>query len=115
MVPRAAFLLTAALVSPTTLAAVLDRLSAVPAGWSQSAVPDETPISLQIGLVQQNIEQLESMLMAVSMPGNAKYGQHLDVEELNASFAPSAAAFDAVQSWLEQGGVGDVHSDGHCE
>jgi tripeptidyl-peptidase-1 len=93
---------------------VHEQLAAVPAGWTQVAAPDDSAtMSLTIGLAQQNIDQLESQLMAVSTPGNAAYGQHLDVDEVNAMFAPTAEAFTAVQSWLTSAGVSQISNDGH--
>lgn len=95
-------------------AAVHEKLAAVPQGWSAGALADHAaPISLTIGLAQQNLDQLESKLMAVSTPGNAAYGQHLDVNDVTAMFAPTAEANTAVQSWLTSAGVKNVHSDGH--
>jgi tripeptidyl-peptidase-1 len=93
---------------------VHEQLAAVPAGWTQAGAPDDSAtMSLTIGLAQENIDQLESQLMAVSTPGNAAYGQHLDVDEVNALFAPSAEAFTAVQSWLTSAGVSQISTDGH--
>ncbi|TVY28234.1 Tripeptidyl-peptidase sed4 [Lachnellula hyalina] len=103
----------AALLSPT-LAAVHEQLVALPLGWSEVATPaDDQILTLSIGLAQQNIDQLESKLLAVSTPGNAEYGQHLDVDDVNSLFAPTEEANTAVQSWLTNAGVGQVHSDGH--
>lgn len=108
--------LAAILASPALSAVLHEQLASVPAGWSVAAVPDENEtISLTIGLAQQNIEQLESKLMAVSTPGNAAYGQHLDYDEVNALFAPTSAATSAVKSWLTSAGVtqSSVSEDGH--
>ena len=103
----------AALLSPT-LAAVHEQLAALPLGWSEVATPaDDQILTLSIGLAQQNIDQLESKLLAVSTPGNAEYGQHLDVDDVNSLFAPTEEANTAVQSWLTNAGVGQVQSDGH--
>jgi tripeptidyl-peptidase-1 len=97
-----------------TFAAVHDKLAAVPAGWSEATAPeDNQAISLTIGLAQQNLDQLASKLLAVSTPGNAAYGKHLDVDDVNAMFAPTAEAKQAVQSWLTNAGVSKVSSDGH--
>lgn len=105
--------LFAALLSPT-LAAVHEQLAALPLGWSEVATPSDGQIlTLSIGLAQQNIDQLESKLLAVSTPGNAEYGQHLDVDDVNSLFAPTEEANTAVQSWLTNAGVSQVQSDGH--
>lgn len=70
-------------------------------------------MTLTIGLAQQNLHQLQSKLMAVSTPGNAAYGQHMEHDAVNALFAPSAIANASVVSWLKSAGVSQVSSDGH--
>ncbi len=96
--------------------AIHDKLAALPAGWAHVATPaTELTMRLQIGLAQENIDQLESKLIAVSTPGNSEYGQHLDVDDVNALFAPSAATTTAVQYWLTDAGITqqELSSDGH--
>lgn len=106
-------LLAAALLSPA-LGKVHEKLAALPSGWSEVAAPAESDtMVLSIGLAQQNIDQLQAKLLAVSTPGNAGYGQHLDADDVNAMFAPTADANNAVQSWLTGAGISKVHSDGH--
>ncbi|KAE8441856.1 hypothetical protein EG329_004211 [Mollisiaceae sp. DMI_Dod_QoI] len=95
-------------------AAIHEKLAAVPAGWTHASTPDaNTAISLTIGLAQQNIDQLQSKLLAVSTPGNAEYGQHMDADEVNAFFAPDPAGVHAVQNWLGGAGVSQITTDGH--
>jgi len=89
-------------------AVTLESLPAVPAGWSAAAAPAEgTLLTLQVALTQQNIDQLESRLQAVSTPGTATYGQYLDIDEVNALFAPTSENVAAVESWLESYGIQD--------
>ena len=88
------------------LAGVHEILAALPVGWKAASAPaDSTTLSLNIGLQQQNIEQLESRLLAVSTPGNSQYGQHLEMEDVNSLFAPTSVAVSAVQTWLNEAGV----------
>jgi tripeptidyl-peptidase I len=70
-----------------------------------SKVDDDAPISLQIGLKLQNLDQLESRLMAVSTPGSQEYGQYWDFEQVTDAFYPSAQASNAVKRWLDAEGV----------
>ncbi|KAG4443976.1 vesicle formation at the endoplasmic reticulum [Cadophora sp. M221] len=109
------FVVAAALSHTLSVVAVVhEKLGALPMGWSEAAPADEgTSISLTIGLAQQNIDQLESRLMAVSTPGNSEYGNYLDVDEVNSLFAPTPEAITSVQSWLQSAGVSDVHTDSH--
>jgi len=95
------------------LGAVHEKLTALPNGWTHVSTPaDDSTIILSIGLQQQNLDQLESLIYAVSTPGSAKYGQYMEGEELTALLKPSSEANSAVLGWLKQAGVKKVHSDG---
>jgi tripeptidyl-peptidase-1 len=89
------------------LAAVtLEQLASVPAGWSVAGTPsDSAQIVLQVALSQQNMDQLESKLAAVSTPNSPTYGQYLELDDINALFGASNESSAAVQSWLESSGV----------
>ncbi|KAL8840880.1 MAG: hypothetical protein Q9170_001144 [Blastenia crenularia] len=105
---------TFALLATTSFAAVHEKLSALPHGWMHVGNPaDDSIIGLQIGLQQQNIDKLESMIYAVSTPGHSSYGNHMQKEEVDTMLKPDAAAEEAVLSWLKQAGVTSVNSDGH--
>ncbi|KAF7939315.1 uncharacterized protein EAE97_007395 [Botrytis byssoidea] len=93
--------------------AVMEKLAAAPSGWTAASETDSTAaITLTVGLAMQNLDQLEAKLLAVSTPGNAEYGNHLDIDEANALFAPSADASSAVTSWLTSAGARNIVSDG---
>ncbi|KAG4025185.1 hypothetical protein MFRU_064g00220 [Monilinia fructicola] len=94
-------------------AAVMEKLAAAPSGWTASETDSSSAIVLTVGLAMENIDKLESKLLAVSTPGNAEYGKHLDADEANALFGPSAGANDAVTSWLTGAGAQNIVSDGH--
>ena len=95
------------------LGALHEQLVEVPAGWTAVGTPDDSAtLSLQIGLALQNLDQLEPKLLAVSTPGNEEYGQHLDIDDVNALFAPTAEANTAVLAWLQSAGISNVASDG---
>lgn len=95
------------LVSLQASAAVLvERLEKLPQGWKAAAAPSpSSQILLQVALTQQNIDQLESRLTAVSTPNSNTYGKYLDLDEINEIFAPSNASSAAVESWLQSHGV----------
>ncbi|KAJ8060713.1 hypothetical protein OCU04_011018 [Sclerotinia nivalis] len=92
--------------------AVMEKLAAVPSGWTAAETDSSAAITLTVGLAMQNLDQLEAKLLAVSTPGNAEYGNHLDANEANALFAPSADASNAVTSWLASAGAQNIVSDG---
>ena len=95
-------LVAALLQALPAFAVVHEQLAAVPAGWSATSKADTSAIvSFTIALTQENIDQLESKLLSVSTPGSAAYGQHLDVDELEALFPATAGASEAVESWLK--------------
>lgn len=98
----------------TAFAAVLkEQLASVPAGWTATGVPSEsTTLVLQIALAQQNLDQLESKLSSVSTPSSAFYGKYLDIDGVNAIFAPSAASTAAVKSWLTSNKVTNYTTQG---
>jgi len=79
-----AALVATALANPIFLNTVVhDQRTAAPDGFAQTATPPaEQTIKLRVGLHQNNIAGLEDAVMAVSMPGNALYGQHLTKEQV---------------------------------
>ena len=100
------------LASPT-LATVHEQLASVPTGWTQIGTPADTDILvLQIGLQESNLDQLESMIYAVSTPGSSSYGNYMDGDAVAAMLQPSIDANSAVLDWLKGAGVTDVDSDG---
>jgi tripeptidyl-peptidase-1 len=114
MFSKAIFLAAVLSQALPAFAAVHETLRALPTGWAEAAAPHpDTSLNLAIGLTQQNIDQLESKLLAVSTPGNAQYGQHLDADTVNALFAPSADTIAAVETWLKAAGVSQITTDGH--
>ena len=80
---------------------VLDR-EAVTAGWSHSsrAVDRGERLRIIIAVKQQNLAELKARALAISAPGNAAYGQHLNVSEIRALSGPSRDSLASVQSFL---------------
>ena len=95
------------------LAIVHENLAAVPDGWTyHSSPPESSTIVLQIGLQEQNLDQLESMIYAAATPGHTSYGNFMEGDDVAALLAPSSAASPAVMAWLKEAGVTNVHTDG---
>ena len=102
------------LLGVPSLAAVHEKLAALPHGWTHVGYPAvESTIGLQIGLQQKNLDKLHSLIYEVSTPGHPSYGNHMEKEEVDALLAPGAETEKAVVSWLKQAGVTTLHSDGH--
>ncbi|KAL7953341.1 peptidase S8/S53 domain-containing protein [Trichoderma compactum] len=93
-------------VSASAGSVLVESLEKLPHGWEAASAPSPSAqITLQVALTQQNIDQLESRLAAVSTPNSKTYGNYLDLDEVNEIFAPSAASTAAVESWLKSHGV----------
>ncbi|UKZ81685.1 hypothetical protein TrVFT333_009457 [Trichoderma virens FT-333] len=91
---------------PISASVLVESLEKLPHGWKAASAPSpSSQITLQVALTQQNIDQLESRLAAVSTPNSKTYGNYLDLDEINEIFAPSDASSAAVESWLHSHGV----------
>jgi tripeptidyl-peptidase-1 len=87
-------------------AVTLEQLAGVPTGWTVSGSPDNAAqIVLQVALSHQNLEQLESKLVAASTPGSSSYGQYLDIAQVQSLFGASDESTAAAESWLKSYGV----------
>ena len=95
-------------------AVVHEKIATVPHGWKPLGNGDASSqsMTLSIGLKQQNLEQLESRLYAVSTPGHADYGKHLEGHHVDALVRPSTVAHEAILEWLGREGVTEIRSDG---
>ena len=87
------------------------QLAAVPQGWTKvrNAAAD-TKLTLSVALARQNMEQLESKLMALSTPGHAEYGQWMDSHDIDNLFPPADPS--EVDDWLRSHGVNNVQQQG---
>ena len=95
------------------LAAVHERLAMVPHSWTVAGSPEaKDMMTLSIGLRQQNLQEIEPRLLAVSTPGHAEYGNHMSREEVAALLKPTDEANDAVVAWLKKSGVTKLTTDG---
>ena len=94
-----------------TFAAIHERSTAT--NWKRVATPaDDTPITLKIGLREQNLDKLEALIYAVSTPGSSEYGKYMEGDQIEDLLRPSQLSEAAVTSWLEEAGIEDFSSDG---
>ncbi|KAI7909166.1 tripeptidyl-peptidase 1 [Pyricularia oryzae] len=101
-------LLPLGLLASLATARVFDSLPHPPRGWSYSHAAESTePLTLRIALRQQNAAALEQVVLQVSNPRHANYGQHLTRDELRSYTAPTPRAVRSVTSWLVDNGVDD--------
>lgn len=81
--------------------AIHDQLATTPYGWTRVATPDDNSIIIsQIGLQEQNLDQLEPLLYAVSTPGSTRYGDSMEANDVRSLLQPSSEANSAVLAWL---------------
>jgi len=69
------------------------------------AAPKDHIINLRIALKQSRFDELERHLYEVSDPFHERYGQHLNVEEVNDLIKPSDETDALVRAWLEEHGI----------
>ncbi|KAI9734154.1 MAG: hypothetical protein M1818_006641 [Claussenomyces sp. TS43310] len=101
------------LFSVVTSRDVFEELHSVPRGWEllRSAASGE-PISLRISVKQRNVDLFERVLMEVSTPSHAKYGQHLLGHEVKEMLRPTQESSDSVLSWLQDSNITSIDDDG---
>lgn len=97
---------------PRVLGAFQQHNAEVPTGYAALGTSGSSTAKFTLALALNNVDQLESTLLAVSMPGSAQYGQFLDVDDALALFGPTDEAVSSVTSWLESGGVTDYVHEG---
>lgn len=96
-----------------TDAALVSRATHLPSTVQMLSVPpDDTPITLKIGLKLQNINRLETLLRTVSDPTSPNYGRYLTATQVNTMFRPTEESSAAVKAWLSERGVTDVEDRG---
>ncbi|KAF5392549.1 hypothetical protein D9757_002178 [Collybiopsis confluens] len=84
---------------------VHERRAAEPFGWSLSHRPDaDKRLPLRIGLKQQNLDNLESLLLSVSHPDSPQYGRHWTPQQVVDAFAPKEESVGKVLEWLKDSG-----------
>ncbi|KAF8917410.1 subtilisin-like protein [Mucidula mucida] len=73
----------------------------IPPGWEYHSTPSPDHVfEMRIGLKQDKIDQLISMLYEISDPSHASYGNHLSKEETDALVAPHPDSVESVETWL---------------
>src|SRR5712671_1203348 len=84
---------------------VHERRAAEPVEWVKARrLEAHKFLPLRVGLVQQNMHQLEEMLMSVAHPDSPTYGQHWSPERVAEYSAPSGATVSMVKSWFIEAG-----------
>jgi tripeptidyl-peptidase I len=94
-----------AVTSPRADHVVHETRAAEPIHWVNiGRLGSDRVLPMRFGLVQQNLDKLEEMLMSVSHPESLKYAQHFTATEVIDAFAPSEETFSAVLTWLIDSG-----------
>tara|TARA_B110000093_G_C12938847_1_gene397109 strand:+ start:64 stop:1794 length:1731 start_codon:yes stop_codon:yes gene_type:complete len=79
----------------------------------QPAVNLQESIPMVVGLKRKNVDLLEKILLEVSDPKTAKYGQHLNDAQMRRLVSPGTDAVDAVKAWLALHGINKVEVAAH--
>lgn len=96
-----------------TTAALVSRATHLPSTVQMPSVPpDDTLITLEIGLKLQNTNRLETLLRTISDPKSSNYGRYLTAAQVRATFRPAEESSAAVKAWLSEHGVTDVEDRG---
>lgn len=78
----------------------------LPNDWAPvRRAPSDVVLPLRIGLVQPNLDNIESFLLDVSHPDSPNYGNHWSAAKVASTFRPSAESVDTVKFWLNSGGI----------
>ena len=79
-----------------------DASSSLPSGWAVlGPSPRDTKLELQFAVKQQRLDELHSLLMAVSDPDSPSYGKHASNAKIHELIAPRAADLATVRSFLD--------------
>ncbi|KAH8657214.1 putative Tripeptidyl-peptidase SED2 [Tricladium varicosporioides] len=82
----------------------------VPRKWKNvGRAPANHRLHLQIGLKQDNFDELNRHLYEVSDPEHTRYGQHLSFEDVNDLVKPADQTLDLVHEWLLLNGIGEFN------
>lgn len=80
----------------------------VPLATPGGAAADAALVPIVVHMALKDVAGLKSFADAVSMPGNALYGQYLDRSTFAARYAPDAADVTAVRAMLGRAGMTDI-------
>ena len=79
--------------------------------WTKGArASSDDQLRLTFLLKQQNLDKLETSLLAASDPQSANYGQHMSNEAVHALVAPSPDTYNAVIGFLHEHGVSNAEN-----
>lgn len=104
-----------AICAPTPGRVPMHSLPSVPAGWTRGRrAHPAAPLKLYVALAQEQPKLLEDTILAVSTPGDPRYGRHLNRDEAKQLTRPASHSTDTVLSWLAEHNVrgSSVHVDG---
>jgi tripeptidyl-peptidase-1 len=101
-----------ALLNAGSAIASFESVYELPRGWKLARPAEGTEgIRLRISLQQQNVEKFYETLLDVSTPDHAKYGQHLEGEEILEMLKPRQETSDTVVAWLQDYNITSIKDD----
>lgn len=107
------FGLMALLIAQYVDCAVHETRSGPPSGWSASVAPfPADTAAFTLALKIQNLDKLESELLAVSDPDSPSYGAHWGDDAVSSAFRPSNQTIFNVVKWLQSSSIREYRVDG---
>lgn len=104
--------LVASLIATFAAAHVLQPELEVPHPWYKSrstkSINMEQSLDMTISLKRRNLDKLDAVFWEVSDPKNAKYGEHLQHDEMRKLIGAGQPAINAVKAWLAVHGIHEV-------
>ena len=85
---------------------VFERRQVEPHGWVQGRrLEVDFMLPMRFGLIQNNLNHLDDMLMVVSHPDSPGYGKHWSATDLVDKFKPTTQTAEDVVRWLVDSGI----------
>ncbi|KAL8808828.1 MAG: hypothetical protein Q9223_003671 [Gallowayella weberi] len=106
---------SSAVPAPLAELTPLESLREVPQGWHQGGSPPaDQRLRFRIALRQENAYDFEQHVLAISTPGDPKYGEHMNRDDLKAMLRPSSDVSAAILGWLraEEVPTSDIEDQG---
>lgn len=86
-----------------------EQLATIPHGWKPSNYPPlEQNLKLDIYISPASDGELEQMVLSRSIPGDARYGIHLELNEIIEMQKPPPDITIRIAKWLKEAGIEDI-------
>jgi tripeptidyl-peptidase-1 len=85
---------------------IVEQLEEVPPGWLKGNDPiPSTLLTFRLAMNQPNMVNFEKHVIDISTPGHRRYGQHMELEEIQTHLSPDKIITNRVLAWLRSENV----------